>query len=201
MVARPIALRGDQIGRLCKRHPYAADLSWLGETLREEGWLGANTRYLESERRRSAEAMCDLMRELSIERVESAEQAIDLIACAIEVFAPPGGFNGRLVRESPTTLRIVNAQCPIYSALEDARWHTVMACPSWHRRRGWIDALGVQASDTVIAEKKWGDAACMSIIDVRAVGGARWGAASPQARRAASAPGSAAPPWCPPAAR
>lgn len=167
-MAPAMALRGDQISRLRERHPYAADLSWLDDTLREEGWLGANTRYLEDERRRSAEAMRDLMQELGVERVESAEQAIELIACAAEVFAPPSGFSGRVVRVSPTSLRIANAECPVYQALEDSGWHSVTACPSWHRRRGWIDALGVRASDTVIAEKKWGDAACVAVIDVSA---------------------------------
>jgi hypothetical protein len=170
MVTASLSLTAEQVETLRERHPYSADLSWLPETVRADGWLTANVQFLELERSRSADAMRDLMRAVGIERVASVEQAADLIELALTVFAPPSGFEGTVEREAPGTLRIENAECPVYRSFEDASWHTVTACPSWHRRRGWIEALGVRASDSVVGEKKWGDAACCSIIDVRGIG-------------------------------
>ncbi len=132
----PLALTEEQVEALRARHPYAADLSWLPGSVRSDGWLIANVHFLELERQRSADAMRDLMREVDVERVETVEQALDLIELALAVFAPPEGFAGQVKRETPGTIRIENAECPVYRAFEDASWHTVTACPSWHRRRG-----------------------------------------------------------------
>ena len=54
--------------------------------------------------------------------------------------------------------------------MKDAGGLGMMACPSWHRPRVWFDALGVAATDSVIADKKWGTRACLTIIDVTSVG-------------------------------
>jgi hypothetical protein len=170
MVTASLSLTAEQVQALRERHPYAADLSWLPDTVRADGWLTANVQFLEQERKRSAAAMLDLMGVLGVQHVASVEQAVDLLELALTVFAPPAGFSGTVTRDGPGTIRIENAECPVYRAFEDANWHTVTACPSWHRRRGWIEALGVRASDSVVGEKKWGDAACCSIIDVRGIG-------------------------------
>jgi hypothetical protein len=53
--------------------------------------------------------------------------------------------------------------------MQASGWHSVTACPSTHRRRGWFDALGVDATDTIVGEQKWGDAACATEIEIRQV--------------------------------
>lgn len=164
-------LSTDQVEALRRRHPYGADLSGFRDIVAQDGWLTANVQYLEGERRRSADAMRDLMEEVGVDRVESVEQAVELIVLALRVFAPPSGFAGAVAHLAPGMIRLENVECPVYRAFEEAGWRTVTACPSWHRRRGWFDALGVSASDSVVGEKKWGDAACCSIIDVRGVAG------------------------------
>ncbi|MSQ42374.1 MAG: hypothetical protein EXR65_04990 [Dehalococcoidia bacterium] len=133
----------------------------------------ANVCYLEGERLRSAEARRDLLRERGLTAPRTAEEAIDLIALAVEVFAPDEGFRGRLIQHSGSELRIVNRECPTYSLVEAQNWHGVTACASWHRRRGWFDALGVAASDSVLFERKWGDPACVCLLRVEAVGALR----------------------------
>lgn len=164
-----LTLTPEQVRRLRKHYPFEPDVSWIPDVVRDEGWLAANVRYLERERERSAAAMRDLMREVRVERVRSTNEVLDLIALAVEVFAPEKGFAGTASRKSDRALQISNPRCPVYQAIEDANWHGVTACPSWHRRRGWLDALGVVATDSVTAEKKWGDPTCATIIEVRAM--------------------------------
>lgn len=162
-------LRDDVIRSLRSRHPYAPDTRPIIELARRRSWLEANISYLRGERRRAADAMRDLMHQVGIERVRSAAEATDLIALACRVFAPEGGFSGSLSRESDHTLRISAQPCPVYQAFERQRWCGVTACASWHRRRGWFDALGVLATDSIEAESMWGDPACVTVIDVSSV--------------------------------
>ncbi len=169
LTASELKLSMQQVNDLRARHPFEPDLSWAPEVVRTSGWLGANVRYLEEERSRSAAAMRDLMRELGVRRPASPAQALDIFELAIGVFAPDEGFAGTLKRESPTTLRVTNANCPVFEAMERQRWHGFTACASWHRRRGWMDALGVIAHDSILSERKWGDVACEAVIEVKSV--------------------------------
>jgi hypothetical protein len=158
-----------QIEELRRRHPYQIDFPRDAETVRERGWVDTNVAYLEGEKSRSAAAMRDLMRAVGVERVRSREEALDLVALACEVFAPDAGFTGAIRRRRDGTMTISVRECPVYQAMEDAGWLGMTACPSWHRRRGWFEALGVKATDSVIADKKWGTRACFTIIDVTSV--------------------------------
>ncbi len=169
LTVRRHSLSPEQIQTLRERHPFAADQAWIPEFVRVQGWLTANIRYLEGERQRSATAMRDMMRELGVEQIQSAAEAVDLIELAVGVFAPEPGFAGTVAREADCSLRITNPHCPVYQSFQDAKWMGVTACASWHRRRGWIDALGVVATDFVCGEKKWGDPACECVIEVRRV--------------------------------
>lgn len=169
LMASELTLNAQQVDDLRARHPFEPDLSWAPDVVRTEGWLDANVRYLEGERRRSAAAMRDLMRALGIERPASPEQALDIFELAIQVFAPADGFTGTLERESPTTLRVTNRECPVFDAIEQQQWHGFTACASWHRRRGWMDALGTVSQDSIFGERKWGDVACEAVIEVKSV--------------------------------
>lgn len=159
----------EQVAGLRRRHPYQADLSYVSEVVEQQGWLHANTIYLETERARSEAAMRDLMRETGTDQVRSTEDAYGLLALAYEIFAPDDGFTGTISMRPDGTMQITAPDCPVFRAMEESGWLSVTSCPSWHRRRGWLDALGVQATDSVLSDKKWGTRACVSVIDVERV--------------------------------
>lgn len=165
-MAEQLTLSEEQIRALRRRYPAAPDSSWVGKLAVRRGWREANVRYLQGEEKRSAAAMRALMRETGVTKVRSSGRALDLIALACEVFAPDSGFTGIVTRSSDHVLRIADLSCPVYREIESRGWRGVTACPSWHRRRGWLSALGVRASDTVLHEKKWGDPACVAMIEV-----------------------------------
>ncbi len=158
----------EQARALRKRYPYALENSWVGRVARERGWQEANALYLRGEQRRSTGAMRALMREAGVTPECSPEDALSLIALACEVFAPEDGFTGEVTRASDTALRIASPNCPAYADIETREWQGVTACPSWHRRRGWLDALHVTADDSMVHEKKWGDEACVAVIEIDA---------------------------------
>lgn len=164
-----LRLSDEQIRGLRERHPYEKDLAWLTEFVQERGWAEANVRYLETERERAAGELRDLMTEAGIDRVHTTAEALDLIALACEVFVPEGGFSGTITRISDHIMRIEEPNCPVYREMESQDWHGVTACSGWYHRRGWLDALGVDAVDSVLRERKWGDPACVAVIDVRRV--------------------------------
>lgn len=163
-------LSAEQMEELRRRHPYQIDYPRDAETIRERGWVDTNVAYLEGEQNRSAAAMRELMREVGVERARSREEALDLVVLACEVFAPEAGFKGAIKRRADGTMTISVPDCPVYQAMEEAGWLGMTACPSWHRRRGWFEALGVEATDSVLADKKWGTRACFTVIDVKRAG-------------------------------
>lgn len=168
MTSTEYELTDAAVARLRERFPYMPSRAWVGELARKRGWQEANTTYLNGERKRAAAAMRHLMQELGVSRVSSPEEAIDLLTIAFQVFAPDQGLLLSLERDG-NQLTVESVNCPVFKALEDAGWHTVTACPSWHKRRGWLDALGVGANDTVLREMKWGDPACRCVIEIRSV--------------------------------
>jgi hypothetical protein len=135
-------LTQEQLNGLRARHPFEADTSGILAIARERGWLDANVSYLAQERARGADAMRDLLSEVGVSAVPSVADAVQLLRLACQVFTGEAGFEGILARQSSHSLRITAAPCPIYRALEERQWTGVTACPSWHRRRGWLDAGG-----------------------------------------------------------
>ena len=87
--------------------------------------------------------------------------AAELVALAYEVFMLPEGFEGSIERLSDDSIRINVAVCPVFEKLERSHWTGVTACSSWHHRQGWYEAMGLDVTDTQVAEEKWGDAACV----------------------------------------
>lgn len=162
-------LSTEQVHTLHTRHPIAPDQSWIPEVVRAQGWEVANVRYLEGERLRYAEAMRDLLADLGIAGPSDPGEALDLVSLAFEVFAPEEGFGGSLTRGPDNELRILNPRCPTHELMEAQGWLGVTACASWHRRRGWLDALGVDASDSVLAEKRWSSPVCAAMLRINGV--------------------------------
>jgi len=131
-----------------------------------DGWLEANRHYLQEQRQLGERSMRALMERLGVSSIQSAGEALDLIELALHVFSPAEGYRGATGRKGANKLWIVNPYCPIFSALEEHNWRGVTACPSWYIRRGWLDALGVDATDFVVTEKKWGHRTCTAVINI-----------------------------------
>lgn len=169
MIARTFSLSPDQVQALRARHPAAPDQSWVPEVVRTQGWVAANVRYLEGERQRSFDAMEDLLSVIGVSRPRDPDEAIDILALAFEVFAPETGFTGSLRRDRDHKLYLKNTQCPTNALMESQRSLGVTACGSWHRRRGWLDALQVEATDTIYSEQRWGSPACSAVLCIYSV--------------------------------
>jgi hypothetical protein len=151
---------------LRRRFPYYQDETWVSERAREaRNWVDANRSFLAWHRERGAGEMKALIEALGLTQPPSAAQAADLVALAYEVFMPADDYRGTIVRVDDNRLRIVVGVCPMYGKIERAEWHGVTACGSWHHRRGWYDAMGIDPEDSLIAEQKWGDAACIAEVE------------------------------------
>lgn len=163
------AVPDEAVQELRSRHPREPNQTWVPEVAKTEGWAAVNRRYLEGERYRSMRAMRDLMKDVGVTAVASTTEAADLLELAVRVFLERDGATVSVTRRVPHELLIRNPECRTFGLMEEQGWHGVTACASWHRRRGWLDALGVRASDSVLAEKKWGDRSCMSRISIESV--------------------------------
>jgi len=161
-IALPLLPQNKQ--KLRQAFPYELDESWVVELAHEHGWEEANRRYLQWHRERGRQEMTALMNILSVKPVPSPRIATELVALGYEVFLLPEGFEGRIERLDDNAIRISVAQCPVFDKLERSRWHGVTACPSWHHRQGWYDAIGIDTDDCMVAEEKWGDAACVAEV-------------------------------------
>lgn len=164
------SLSEEQIRTLRSRFPYQLPSEWVSRLSAHDGWRAANRIYLNAERKRSTAAMHHLMAEIGIDQVHSREEALDLIELAFRVFTSSDDFAGTIERQGGGVLHMEVQRCPVYEALEAANWQMVTACPSWYRRRGWIEALGVRGTDSLLGEKKWGDPACATEIEIQHVG-------------------------------
>ena len=72
-------------------------------------------------------------------------------------------------RDPGHRLYVQNAECPTNALMEAQGGFGVTACASWHRRRGWLDALHVEATDSVYSEQRWGSPACSALLHVQSV--------------------------------
>ena len=143
---------------------------WVIELARERGWEEANRRYLEAMRARGFEEMSALMEDLGVGPPISHEDVLELLEAALAIYLPEARVERIADTGGHPALEIQVKECPTYARIEQAGWHGVTACGSWHRRQGWYQALGARAQDTVIAEKKWGDAACAALVELAAAG-------------------------------
>lgn len=147
--------------RLRKAFPIDQDETWIRQIGRESGGLAANRTYLGWHRERGRQEMAALMAALGIKNRPSPRIATELVALGYEVFMLPEGFQGNIERLTDDTIQISVAVCPLFEKFEANNWKGVTACSSWHHRQGWYDAMGAEATDSLLAEEKWGDAACV----------------------------------------
>ena len=139
---------------------------WVSELASTHGWQEANRRYLASMREQGIREMLGLMEDLGISEVVSEEDALELLETAVTVYLPEADVRRTAGDGGMLALQITVKDCPTYARIEQAGWHGVTACGSWHRRQGWYQALGVNAVDSVVGEKKWGDIACMALVQL-----------------------------------
>ncbi len=140
---------------------------WVTELAAQRGWKEANRCYLESMREQGVQEMAALMEDLGVSGIVSTEEALELLETALAVYLPEAEVRRTTDDEGQPELQIVVRDCPTYACIEQSGWRGVTACGSWHRRQGWYQALGVDALDTVVGEKKWGDIACASLVRLK----------------------------------
>ena len=141
---------------------------WVAELAAQRGWKEANRRYLESMREQGVQEMAALMEDLGVSGTVSTEEALELLEAALAVYLPEAEARRTTDDAGQLALLIAVRDCPTYARIERSGWHGVTACGSWHRRQGWYQALGVDALDTVVGEKKWGDIACAALVRLTA---------------------------------
>ena len=138
---------------------------WVIEIAHEKDWSAANTAFLLHERDRGRAEMGHLMAALGVAPPLSPAQAADLVTAALVLFIGPEQTSDTIQRLGPTAVRVRVCDCPTYRRLQATKWLGITACGTWHRRRGWYDALALYPADSVIAESKWGDEACEALIE------------------------------------
>ena len=148
---------------LRRRFP-AGSTQWVAELAAKRGWKEANRRYLESLRAQGLVEMSALMEDLGVTQGLSREDALELLESALAIYLPEARVERTTDDFGRPALRIEVRECPTYARFEEADWHGVTACGSWHRRQGWYEALGIKPSDTIVSEKKWGDVACAALV-------------------------------------
>lgn len=151
---------------LRRRFSALEDTRWVTELAAQRDWQEANRRYLESMREQGVREMAALMEDLGVRGTVSTEEALQLLELAFSVYLPEAQVRRTTDDEGQLALQICVRDCPTYAHIERSGWHGVTACGSWHRRRGWYQALGISALDSVVAEKKWGDVACAALVRI-----------------------------------
>ena len=141
---------------------------WVTELAAQRGWREANRCYLESMREQGVQEMAALMEDLGVSGTVSTEEALELLEAALAIYLPEAKMRRTTDDEGHLAFMIAVRDCPTYARIEQSGWHGVTACGSWHRRQGWYQALGVDALDTVVGEKKWGDIACAALVRLKA---------------------------------
>ena len=144
-----------------------ANSRWVLRVAAREGWREANRAYLAAMCKRGAEEMAALMEAAGAGGPPSLDDACLLLETALSLWASGTKVKRHTDKTGGTVLEIRVVNCPIYAELQKTGWHGVTACGNWHRRRGWYDALGVIAEDTLLREKKWGYGACVARVRLR----------------------------------
>ncbi len=140
---------------------------WVLRLARQQGWRQANSSYLDAMRTRGAEEMASLMDAAGVGPRPSLDEARQLLLMALTLWAPSVSFKPLPADEGEAHVEVRVIDCPTYNRIEAASWQGVTACGNWHHRQGWYEALGVEAEDTLLREKKWGYGACVIEVKLR----------------------------------
>jgi hypothetical protein len=138
---------------------------WVLEIARQKDWRQANEAFLQAERARGRNEMADLLKAFGLKSPVPVDQAANVVAAALELFLGRTTAGSAVELVDGFTVKLRVCDCPTYRRVESTGWTGVTACSSWHRRRGWYDALGIRPEDSVVAESKWGDEACEAVIE------------------------------------
>jgi len=158
-------LSEEEKARLRKEFQLPQPTGWVLKLAHDKDWRAANEAFLQKEREWGRREMEHLMEASGAKKPVSPTEAANLVAAALTLYVSPDQSEDavRLIGDTTVALRVCD--CPSFRRMEAAHWRGVTACSSWHRRRGWYDALGVNPRDSVIAESKWGDQACEAVIE------------------------------------
>lgn len=153
--------------RLQKRFSRHDDEAFLSRVAIDEGWDEAVNRYYRWQRIRGRLEMEGLMATLRVSRGMSAACAASLFVLAYQVFMPAETYLEAAERVWDDEARVVAAYNTAGAAPPSA-WSSVIASATWHRRKGWYEAMGVDAIEALPEGPEFVDPALIAEVTFRA---------------------------------
>ena len=145
----------------------AEDVDWPVVLARSQGWQVANAAYQAAQRQWGSGEMRALLRALALEPPLDRALAREVILSAIELFFHTSRTDADVTIEDQD-LRIDICRCPVFERFTDPRWGGLSACGCFARRRGWYQAMEMNADEELVTLRKWGDPVCEMIVRLSA---------------------------------
>jgi hypothetical protein len=141
----------------------AEDVDWPVALARNQGWQVANAAYLAAQRQWGVNEMQALLRALDLEPPLDPAMTREVLLAAIELYFHTSRTDADVTVED-NRLRIDISRCPVFERFTDFRWGGLTACGCFARRRGWYQAMGIEADEELVTLRKWGDPVCELVI-------------------------------------
>jgi hypothetical protein len=133
------------------------------------GWPQAQGDYLARERERARQAMTELIARRGLEAPVAIDEAYELLELAFDTFTSgPGGEPGATRRAEAGGLFVSVVGCPTQDEPRAQSMCSERVCPFWHRRQGWIEAMGLSATDMRDADARGLPGGCTSVVVLQA---------------------------------
>ena len=145
----------------------AEDVDWPVELARSQGWQVANAAYQAAQRQWGVDEMRALLGALALEPPLDPALACETLLTAIELYFHTSRTDAYVSVEDGG-LRIDISRCPVFERFMDFRWGGLTACGCFARRRGWYQAMGVEADEELVMTRKWGDPVCELVVRLAA---------------------------------
>lgn len=135
------------------------------------GWSRAQDAYLARERERAHEGMAELMARRGQAAPVDLDDAYELLELALRTFNADGGEPAVAHRDAEGDALVLSViGCPTQAEPRAQAICSERVCPYWHRRQGWIEAMGLSATDRRDASAVGVAGGCMSVVALRAAG-------------------------------
>lgn len=132
------------------------------------GWSRAQDAYLARERERAHEGMTALMARRGRAAPVDLDDAYDLLELAFRTFNVDGTDPGVTHRDEDGGALVLSViGCPTQPEPRARAICSERVCPYWHRRQGWIEALGLTATDRRDASAAGVAGGCTSVVALR----------------------------------
>ena len=133
------------------------------------GWSRAQDAYLTRERERARVGMTELMARRGQAAPVELDDAYHLLELAFRTFNAGGVEPGVTHRDEGGGALVLSViGCPTQAEPRAQAICSERVCPYWHRRQGWIEAMGLTATDRRDPSAAGGAGGCTSVVALRA---------------------------------